>query len=335
MTLKGGVGILYKRVIDISMLKLVEAAGIEPATFRMQTGRSTAELRPRETCNYSGLFYEKWTKLRAKVIFNIVMRVILLILGLFLATFARSEESLRLATTTSVENSGLLGHLLPEFERECKCKVRAVVAGSGHALALARRGDTDVVLTHAPAAEEQFFQDGYADIRREVMTNNFIIAGPSEDKAGVSEEQDIVGAMKKIVSAGASFVSRGDDSGTHQKERTLWEFAGVKPLDEYYIEAGAGMGRALLIADELGAYILSDYGTYLAFRDKVELRSFPPGGERARNVYTVMAVSSEKHGHVKHELSRKFIEWLTSSQTQKRIGEYRYHGEALFTPAEP
>ena len=312
---------------------LVEAAGIEPATFRMQTGRSTAELRPRKTCNYSRLFWARWMELRANVIFNIVMRVILLILAVFLSPFARGEESLRLATTTSVENSGLLAYLLPDFERECGCDVRAVVAGSGHALALARRGDTDVVLTHAPAAEEQFAKDGYADIRREVMANNFIIVGPSEDAARAAEEKDIVAALKKIAAARVRFVSRGDDSGTHQKERTLWAFADVMPSDEYYIEAGAGMGRALLIADELEAYVLSDHGTYLAFRDKIKLRALPPGGERARNVYTVMTVSAQKHSHVKSELSKKFVEWLTSPRTQKRIGDYRYHGEALFAPA--
>lgn len=243
------------------------------------------------------------------------------------------EKELRLATTTSVDNSGLLAFLLPDFEILCDCRVRTIIAGSGQALAFGRRGDADVLLTHAPEDEKQFVADGFASARRVVMQNYFVVVGPAEDPARLAESPDIAAAFVKLAQGGARFVSRGDDSGTHQKEKSLWQSAGESPSGKWYLEAGAGMGRTLLMADELRAYTLSDRGTYLAFRDKTALREMSQNHPLLQNPYSAMAVSAARHPHIRGDLARRFVEWLASPQTQKRIGAYQYRGETLFFPA--
>ena len=251
---------------------------------------------------------------------------------LFLSAAADTAE-LRLATTTSVDNSGLLAVLLPDFERKCRCRVRTIIAGSGQALALGRRGDVDALLTHAPEDEARFVAAGFADSRRVVMQNSFVLVGPEDDPAELAQAPDIVAALQKLARGQARFVSRGDESGTHQKEKTLWAKAGAAPARERHIETGAGMGRTLLMADELRAYALSDRGTYLAFRDKTALREVSRRHPLLRNPYSAMAVSAARHPHVRGALARQFVDWLASSETQRRIGEYRYRGETLFFPA--
>ncbi len=260
------------------------------------------------------------------------MRLILFLLGAVCAA-AQGGETLRLAATTSAENSGLLEYLLPDFERGCGCKVRALIAGSGKALAFGRRGDVDVLLTHAPLAEKQFVADGFGVLRRAVMENDFVLVGPPADPAGAGEKPDIAAALQKIIAGEGRFVSRGDESGTHQKEKSLWKILGEKPGGARYVEAGGGMGRTLVMADELGAYTLSDRGTYIAFRDKLQNKIVLQNDPALRNPYSVTAVNPARHPHVRGALARRFVEWLTSPATQRRIGEFRYRGEILFAPA--
>lgn len=248
-----------------------------------------------------------------------------------LTAAAQGESSLRLATTTSVENSGLLAFLLPDFERQCDCKVRAIIAGSGKALAFGRQGDVDVVLTHAPADEKQFVVDGFGILRRAVMHNNFILVGPPKDPANAASQPNIAAAMRQISSSSSRFISRDDDSGTHKKERALWKTIKQQPGGEWYLQAGGGMGQTLLMANELRAYTLSDRGTYLALRDKIALAIIRQNG--APNPYSVMAINHKRHPHVRATLARQFIFWLTSPAVQKKISEYRYYGESLFIPA--
>ena len=240
---------------------------------------------------------------------------------------------LRLATTTSVDNSGLIAFLLPDFERLCDCRIRVVVAGSGQALALGRRGDADVLLTHSPREEQQFVDDGFADSRRVVMKNHFIFVGPEEDPAKIANANSAAEVMQKLAREKARFVSRGDLSGTHRREKMLWQDAGLSPAGEWYVETGAGMGRTLLVADELRAYTLADRGTYLAFRDKIALREMPRRYSPPPNPYSVMTIHPARHPHVANALARRFAAWLTSAETQRRIGDYRRRGETPFFPA--
>ena len=261
------------------------------------------------------------------------MRGMILIAGLSLAAAAMADGGvLRLAITTSTENSGLMAELLPDFERHCDCRVRAIAVGSGKALEFGRRGDVDAVLTHAPAAEARMVADGYAIERRAVMHNDFVVIGPATDPANLAQTDDIGAALRQLATGGGRFVSRGDESGTHQKERALWAAAGGRPPGDWYIEAGSGMGRTLLLADELRAYTLSDRGTYLAFQDKIDARIVVQKSPLLQNPYSIMAINPARHPGVNIALARRFIEWLTSPPVQQRIGAYRYHGEVLFFP---
>lgn len=256
--------------------------------------------------------------------------------AIFAASAANANsETLRLATTTSVDNSGLLAFLLPDFERQCDCRVQTVVVGSGQALALGRRGDVDVLLTHSPQDEMQFVADGFAHSRRAVMRNYFVFVGPKEDPAEIAAADSTAEIMQKLAAGKAKFVSRGDRSGTHQKEKTLWQNAGISPAGKWYVETGAGMGRALLLADELRAYTLSDRGTYLAFRDKIFIREIPRRHSSLQNPYSVMTINAARHPHINAALAQRFAEWLTAPETQQRIGEYRRadDAETPFFPA--
>jgi tungstate transport system substrate-binding protein len=246
------------------------------------------------------------------------------------------ERSITVASTTSTEQSGLFGHILPLFTREIGVSVRVVALGTGQALDVGRRGDADVVFVHDRAAEERFVREGFGGPRRHVMYNDFVLAGPAADPAGVRGGRDAAGALRRIAAAGAPFVSRGDRSGTHAAELRLWEAAGVDPgaagRGRWYREVGQGMGPALNTAAAMNAYVLTDRGTWLAFRNRQDLGVLVEGDPRLFNQYGAMAVDAGRHPHVKAADARRFVEWLVSPAGQDAIGGHRINGERLFFP---
>lgn len=238
------------------------------------------------------------------------------------------------ASTTSTEQSGLFGHLLPQFTRATGIAVRVVALGTGQALDLARRGDADVVLVHDQAAEERFVAEGFGVQRRAVMFNDFVLVGPRADPAG-TRGQDIAAALAKLAAGPAPFVSRGDRSGTHAAELRHWRAAGVdlaaaKPAG--YRECGCGMGPALNMASATNAYVLADRGTWLAFRNRGALEVLVEGDRRLVNQYGVIVVDPRRHPHVKAALAQAFADWLVAPAGQAAIGSYRIAGEAVFVP---
>ncbi|MBD0270495.1 MAG: substrate-binding domain-containing protein [Acetobacteraceae bacterium] len=244
------------------------------------------------------------------------------------------ERSITVASTTSTEQSGLFGHILPAFKRDTGIAVRVVALGTGQALDVGRRGDADVVFVHDRAAEERFVREGFGGPRRHVMYNDFVIAGPASDPAGVRGAKDAVEALKRIA-AGAPFVSRGDRSGTHAAELRLWEAAGVDlgaGRGRWYREVGQGMGPALNTAAAMNAYVLTDRGTWLAFRNRQDLVVAVEGDQRLFNQYGVMAVSPERHPQVKAADARRFVEWLVSPAGQEAIAGHKINGDQLFFP---
>jgi len=240
--------------------------------------------------------------------------------------------TIRLATTTSTENSGLLDKLLPPFEARFGAEVHVISVGTGRALALARNGDADVVLVHAPAAETAFVEAGHGAGRRAVMVNDFVLLGPAEDPAGAAKAESAADALAAVAKAGATFASRGDDSGTHKKERALWAEAGIQPAGAWYLEVGQGMGATLLLADEKRAYCLSDRGTYLAMRDKIHLAVRFEGTPVLRNPYSIIAVNPARHPDVNYAGAMALIGWVTSPEGQAIIGGFRVGGQVLFHP---
>lgn len=246
---------------------------------------------------------------------------------------ARAAEParLRLATTTSTENTGLLAFLLPDFEKKYNLKVDVIAVGTGAALKLGEKGDADVVLCHAPDLETAFVNSGFGIDRKAVMKNDFILIGPANDPAKIKKAKDAVAAMAKIKESGALFVSRGDNSGTHQKEKALWAKVGAKP-EKNYLEAGQGMEQVLIMANEKSAYTLSDRGTYLAFADKIALQILFEHDPLLDNPYSVIAVNPKLHPNVKAKEAQLFIAWITSPETQARIKSFQKHGQALFWP---
>lgn len=263
-----------------------------------------------------------------------MIRTALLVLTALVSICGRAggEEVLRLATTTSTQNSGLLDHILPPFERRFGARVEVIAVGSGAALRLAERGDADLVLTHAPRLEEQFVSAGFGVNRRAVMYNDFVVVGPGEDPARVRSAEDAAQALDRIARAGAPFISRGDDSGTHQKERELWEAAGRVPSGPWYRPIGQGMGQALTMAHELRAYTLSDRGTFLAMRKGLDLEIVHEGDPRLRNPYAVIATNPARHPHVRYVLAMALIGWFTSPEGQRIIDSWRVDGQRLFVP---
>ncbi len=249
---------------------------------------------------------------------------------LLLAIPATASDHLRLATTTSTENSGLLAELLPPFEQANDCKVDVIAVGTGKAIKLGENGDVDVILVHARSREDKFVAAGYGVDRRDVMYNDFIVLGPTQDPAGIKGEKNAAAAMAKIASAKATFVSRGDDSGTHSREKQLWQQAEVTPAGDWYLEAGRGMGEVIIMAGERQGYTLSDRGTYLAFREKTELQISVEGDQRLFNPYGAIMVNPQKHAHVKVELARKFLDYLVSEPSRTLITGFRKAGEQLF-----
>jgi tungstate transport system substrate-binding protein len=244
--------------------------------------------------------------------------------------------TLRLATTTSTYNSGLLDDLLPPFEEREGVEIQVVAVGTGKALALGERGDADVVLVHARQREDAFIEAGHGIDRRDIMWNDFVVAGPAADPAGVRGLRDVAEAFRRIQAKQALFVSRGDDSGTHTRERAIWKKAGKEPPrgEDHYLEAGQGMGRCLTIASEKQAYVLTDRGTFLAYRSKLELEVLVEGDPFLRNPYGAMIVNPARHPHVKADAARKLLDYLTSDEGQQRIGAFRAHGQLLFHPAK-
>jgi tungstate transport system substrate-binding protein len=238
---------------------------------------------------------------------------------------------LRLATTTSTRDSGLLDELLPVFEQVHDCRVDVVAVGTGAALKLGEAGDADVVMVHARKAEEAFMEAGHGTRHEEFMYNDFVLLGPELDPAQMRGTGPAV-ALRKIAEQGAVFISRGDDSGTHKREMSLWAEAGIEPEWESYLEAGQGMGPTLMMADEKQGYVLADRGTYLNFRDKIELVPLSEGAANLRNPYAAIVVNAEKHDRMSGVLAESFADFLISEQAQRLIAGYRIAGQQLFHP---
>lgn len=251
---------------------------------------------------------------------------------------ARADETIVLASTTSVENSGLLAHILPLFTKETGITVHVIAQGTGQALATAARGDADLVLAHDPEAEAAFMTQGHGLQRTEVAWNDFILIGPSSDPAHIAGGRDIVAALKAIAAAHAPFVSRGDKSGTDALEKRLWHAAGLAPADfaGWYRDIGGGMGAALNDAAAMGAYTLSDRGTWLSFGHKEDLRIEVEGDPRLLNRYDVILLNPHTHPQAKQGPAHRFADWLSSPEGQSAIGAYVISGQRLFHPeADP
>jgi tungstate transport system substrate-binding protein len=245
------------------------------------------------------------------------------------------EKFITVASTTSTEQSGLFGHLLPIYAKKTGVQVRVVALGTGQALDVARRGDADVVFVHDKPAEEKFVAEGFGVARREVMYNDFVLIGPKGDPAKVAGGKEIVAAFRKIQAAQAAFVSRGDRSGTHAAELRLWKDAGIDvtgPRGSWYRDTGSGMGPALNTASSMNAYILADRGTWLNFKNRGELTIVVEGDNRLFNQYGVILVNPARHPHVKKDLGQAFIDWIVSAEGQKTIADYKIGGEQLFFP---
>jgi tungstate transport system substrate-binding protein len=264
-------------------------------------------------------------------------RELIAIAAIVLAIVAAGAEdrSIVVASTTSTQDSGLFEHILPLFKAKTGIEVKVLAQGTGQALDTARRGDADVVFVHAKAAEEKFLAEGFGVKRYPVMYNDFILVGPASDPAGVKGTKDIVAAFKAVKEKEAAFISRGDSSGTHIAELNLWNLAGIDIAAEkgpWYKDIGQGMGAALNAASATNAYVLSDRGTWLSFKNKGDLVIAVQGDKRLFNQYGVMLVNPQKHLHVKKELGQQFIDWLISPAGQKAIADYKINGEQLFYP---
>ncbi len=261
--------------------------------------------------------------------------ITILFLALYLLlspSHLHAETRLRMSTTTSVEDSGLLKMLLPPFEKMNDVKVDVIAVGTGQALKLGENGDVDLVFVHAKEAEEEFVAKGFGVKRYEVMYNDFIIIGPKGDPAGIIGN-DAARALKMIAEKKSPFISRGDESGTHKKEKKIWDLAGIKPSGSWYLETGQGMGATIQVATEKQGYCLTDRGTYLAFEKKTDLITLLEGDERLLNIYGIIAVNPKKYAHVKYDLAMELIEWVTSPEGRRIISEYKKDGKALFIPS--
>ncbi len=252
---------------------------------------------------------------------------------LLLAPLASAQQVLKMSTTTSTDNSGLLKFLLPTFEAQSGLKVKVIAVGTGKALELAKNGDVDVTLVHARPSEDKFVAAGHGVNRRDVMYNDFIIVGPTADPAGIRGGKDALAALKKIVDAKARFISRGDNSGTDQMEQTYWKEAGVKPAGSAYVSAGLGMGEVLTMAAELQAYTLTDRATYVAYRAKTGLAIAVEGDPKMFNPYGIIAVNPAKYKDINYKGAMQLIDWITSDAGQRRIAEFRVEGQQLFFPS--
>ena len=253
-----------------------------------------------------------------------------------LNTFAsgqmENEKKLKLATTTSTENSGLLDVLLPAFKEFTGIEVSVIAVGTGKAIALGKSGDVDIIMVHARSAEDDFVTEGYGVNRQDLMHNDFVILGPPTDFAGVSKTNNIIQALKKIHSTKSDFISRGDDSGTHTKEKELWAAARISPKGKWYKEAGQGMGAVITMADDIEGYTLSDRGTFISMMDKIDLVVLFEGDKNLFNPYGVIAVNPLRHNHVNYRGAISLISFLTSKQGQSIIRNFRKNNKQLFYP---
>lgn len=253
-------------------------------------------------------------------------------LFLLLAQTSWADDILKLSTTTSTENSGLLSVLHPIFEKQYNIRVNIIAVGTGKALKIGRNGDVDVVFVHAPATELKYVEKGDFIDRVAVMHNDFVIVGPENDPADIASAKTVTEALMKIAQSQSPFISRGDDSGTHKKERQLWEQVAIKPKGVWYMAVGQGMGAVLRIADDKQAYTLTDRGTQVAYSDKMTLKIRFEGGAALFNPYHVMAVNPEKGLHIRYDLAKKYIDFVVSKKGQKIINDYKKGGEQLFYP---
>lgn len=248
---------------------------------------------------------------------------------------AAQEKFITVASTTSTEQSGLFKYLLPVFEKKTGIQVRVVALGTGQALDMARRGDADVVFVHDKEAEEKFLAEGFGVRRFEVMYNDFVLVGPKSDPAKIGGGKDILAAYRKIAEAKAPFASRADKSGTHAAEMRLWKDAGVDPLTgkgTWYRETGSGMGPTLNTGSAMNAYVFTDRGTWLSFKNRGDLVILIEGDQRLFNQYGVMLVNPAKHPHVKKELGQMFVDWVISPEGQQTIAGYKIGSDQLFFP---
>jgi len=268
----------------------------------------------------------------------VIARTILAALIAVLIAFpavAGAENFITLVGTTSTDNSGLYGKILPLFTARTGIKVRVVSVGTGRAINIARNGDADVLLVHHQASEEKFVAEGYGVKRYDVMYNDFIIVGPENNPAGIGGLKSVVDGMARIAKTESAFVSRGDDSGTHKKELSLWRMAGIdaaKSSGQWYREAGASMGATLNTAAAMPAYTLSDRGTWLKFENRGGLRLLVENDPLLFNYYGVILVNPKRHPHVKAKMGQAFIDWITGAEGQKAIGEYKIKGRQAFFP---
>jgi tungstate transport system substrate-binding protein len=274
-----------------------------------------------------------------------IRRTVLGLAGAFLAGVILTEPAtakdrfIIVQSTTSTQNSGLFDHLLPMFRERTGIEVRVVAVGTGQAIKNAANGDGDVLLVHARSAEEKFVADGGGVKRFDLMYNDFVIVGPQTDPAGISGSKNIIPALGKIAGTKAPFASRGDNSGTHQKEQALWKAAGVDATGEsggWYRETGSGMGATLNAGAGMGAYVLTDRATWISFKNKASLEIQVEGDDKLFNQYGVILVNPEKHPNVKKEMGQQFIDWLLSAEGQQAIASFKIDGQQLFFPnAQP
>lgn len=259
--------------------------------------------------------------------------VVLLFFRMMLVSPVAAEETLRLATTTSTYETGLLDYVLPPFEKKYDVKIHIISVGTGKAIKLGENGDVDIILVHAREAENKFMEDGFGVNRRDVMYNDFVILGPEDDPAGINKASGAKEALEKIRAGGATFVSRGDDSGTHKKEKYIWSLINVKPEGKWYLESGQGMSATLRMADEKNAYVIVDRATYLSNKMTLRLKIIIENDPLLLNPYGIIAVSPYKHPHTRYELSMALIAWTTSPECQEMIGKYKKFGEKMYHPS--
>lgn len=252
----------------------------------------------------------------------------------FVALSPATAAELKLATTTSTENSGLLKYLLPRFEQKSGVNVKVIAVGSGKAMKMGEMGDVDVLLVHARKMEDEFVAAGYGVNRRDVMYNDFIIVGPAADPAGIRGGKDVIAGLRKVAASGTKFVSRGDNSGTDVMEKSYWKQAGIEPKGQpWYVSAGLGMGEVLTMAAQMPAYTLSDRATYGAYRARTGLAIALEGDPRMFNPYGIIAVNPARHTGINYTDAMKLVEWITSKEGQDAIAGYKVDGEQLFFPS--
>jgi tungstate transport system substrate-binding protein len=258
--------------------------------------------------------------------------LVVVLFGMILPVTAQSGDRIKLATTTSTENSGLLDVLLPRFQEKTKIRVDVIAVGTGAAIKLGKNGDADVVLVHDPHMEAEFVASGFGIARRDVMYNDFVVLGPPSDPAGIGAVKSTAEAFRKIAASGADFISRGDNSGTHVKELAIWKAAGIKPSGRWYKEAGQGMGAVITMAAGLGGYTLADRGTYISMEDKVSVKILNQGDPDLFNPYGIIAVNPARHPHVNNPGAIKLIDWITGEEGQRMIADFKLNNKQLFYP---